>query len=145
MSQFITDEELEKFAQEVLEDSGRRKALEIKERIRAHKEYMARAECACETNKCECYLPMTLEPDRIQAGDTFVQTAPNGEKITLGALGTRHRGVGSFEIFTGGWPPAIVRIPEHGTAELLRKGKGITKHELKHRRAHFGGGWDDGL
>lgn len=147
MSRFITDEDLEAFVRDVLQEEPRRKetAMRIADAIAADKIYEERAKCSCQTNCCKCLLPMELVPDKIQAGDTFRQVTPEGREMTLGALGVRDRRDGRIEIFTAGWPPMIVQIPAHGTAHLVRKGPGITKEELRHRRAKVGGAWDDGL
>lgn len=148
MSRYVEDQELKTFVRMVID--GHDKAFEIAKaidkRIRDHELYVARAECACPVNQCSCYLSFELEPDRIQAGDTFRQITPSGRELTLGALGVRRPAEGVLEIFTAGWPAMIVRIPDHGRVELVRKGNGITKAELRHRRsAGLGGDWEDGL
>ncbi len=147
MSRYIDDEELKTFVRMVID--GHNGAFDtahtISRRIRDHEIYLARAECECAVNCCACYLPFESKPDQIQAGDTFRQIAPNGREITLGALGVRRPAEGVMEIFTAGWPAAIVRIPDHGRVELVRKGNGITKAELRHRREKGWGDWEDGL
>lgn len=147
MSRFITDEDLELFVREVLQEDPRRKqtALQLLDSIRAQHQYEERAKCNCVMNGCHCLLPMDIDPKQIQAGDGFEQTTPGGAKIHLHALGVRRPAIGIMEICTAGWPAAIVRTPDHGAVELTRKGKGITKAELRHRRNSFGGGWEDGL
>lgn len=147
MSRFITDEQLEEFVRDVLQEDPRRKetAIRLADAIVERRIYLARAECSCPTNGCICYLPFESKPNEIQAGDAFRQITPNGRELTLGALGVRRPAEGVLEIFTAGWPAAIVRIPDHGRVELVRKGNGITKAELRHRREHFGGDWEDGL
>lgn len=147
MSRYIEDEELKTFVRMVIDghDGAYDTARTVDRRIREHEAYVARAECSCETNKCDCYLPFVSKPDRIQAGDAFRQITPGGRELTLGALGVRYPAEGVMEIFTAGWPACVVRIPDHGRVELVRKGNGITKAELRHRRAHIGGDWEDGL
>jgi hypothetical protein len=146
MSRFITDEDLETFVRDVLQEEPKRKetALRLSDQIKAQREYEDRAKCSCAINSCECYLPMDYHPNRIQAGDSFRQTSPIGSTIDLLALGVRTMDDG-LEIFTAGWPSAVVRIPAHGTVTLLEKGRGITKAQLRHRRDRWGGVWDDGL
>lgn len=148
MSRFIEDEKLREFVNDVLQEEPRRKqtALEISDRIKRHDDYERRAACDCGVNFCECYVTFPSKPTEIEAGDGFEQLAPNGEILHLHALGVRRNPVTGaiFEIFTAGWPAVIVRVPEHGTVKLLNKGNGITKAELRHRREHFGGGWEDG-
>jgi len=147
VSRYIEDQELATFVRMVID--GHKGAIDtahtIHRRIREHEAYVARAECSCETNQCSCYLPFVSIPNQIQAGDTFRQITPGGRELTLGALGVRRPAEGVLEIFTAGWPPCIVRIPDHGRVELVRKGNGITKAELRHRREKFGGDWEDGL
>jgi hypothetical protein len=148
MSQFITDEDLETFVRDVLQEEPRRKetALRLSDRIRVQREYDDRAKCSCAVNSCECYLPMEIDPAKIQAGDSFRQTTPTGRTMDLFALGVRTMPGGQLDIFTAGWPPAVVRVPDHGTIAILEKGKGITKAQLRHRRERaWGSGWDDGL
>ena len=147
MSRFIDDDELEQLAHNILDGNFKatEKARIILETIRQHRAYIALAECSCEKNQCVCYLPFEPKPLDIQAGDAFRQITPNGREMTLVALGVRRPSEGSLEIFTAGWPPMIVRIPDHGRVELVRKGKGITKAELRHRRDRVGGKWEDGL
>lgn len=146
MSRYIDDKEFETFVRAVLEGHQIAKDMALKalDRIRAHQAYVARAECSCQQNTCICYLSFQPDPNRIQAGDAFRQITPTGREITLGALGVRYPAEGVTEIFTAGWPAAIVRIPDHGRVELVRKGNGITKAELRHRREKVGGGWEDG-
>lgn len=147
MSRFIDDQELKTFVRMVIDGhkGGLDTAYTIDRRIREHEIYVARAECSCDANCCSCYLPSESKPNQIQAGDTFRQITPDGHELTLGALGVRHPAEGVIEIFTAGWPAAIVRIPDHGRVELVRKGTGITKAELRHRREKVGGDWEDGL
>lgn len=147
MSRYIDDDEFEVFVRAVLEGHQKAQDIALKslDRIRDHKEYVARAECSCDVNRCICYLPFQSDPNLIQAGDTFRQITPGGRELTLGALGIRRPGEGVVEIFTAGWPPCIVRIPDHGRVELVRKGNGITKAELRHRREKMGGEWEDGF
>lgn len=147
MSRFIDDHELELLVHHILDGNyaATEEARAILEKIRRHREYVARAECSCETGRCACYLPFVSKPDEIQAGDTFRQITPNGREMILGALGVRRPAEGVMEIFTAGYPAAVVRIPDHGRVELVEKGNGITKAELRHRRKHWGGDWEDGL
>lgn len=147
MSRYINDDDLELFVRAVLEDhtTAQYTALKLLDQIRAHKAYLALAQCSCEVNRCICYLPFQADSNKIQAGDTFRQITPTGRELTLGALGVRYPAEGVMEIFTAGWPAMVVRIPDHGRVELVRKGNGITKHELKHRRESFGGDWEDGM
>lgn len=147
MSRFIEDDKLREFVNDVLQEEPRRKqtALEISNRIKVFDAYMERGRCDCH-GTCEHYVTTPSRPQEIEAGDGFEQLAPNGRVLHLHALGVRRNPVTGqiFEIFTAGWPAAVVRVPEHGTVKLLNKGKGITKAELRHRREHFGGGWEDG-
>jgi hypothetical protein len=148
MSRFIDDDELEQFARAYIQNDNKTAAaiaVSVIDRIHQYRAYVARAECSCEVNRCVCYLPFESKPDQIQAGDAFRQITPNGRELTLGALGVRRPAEGVMEIFTAGWPAAIVRIPDHGRVELVRKGNGITKAELRHRREKVGGDWEDGL
>ena len=147
MSRYIDDEELKTFVRMVIDGhkGGLDTAHTIDRRIRDHEIYVARAECDCPVNSCTCYLPFESKPDQIQAGDTFRQITPDGHELTLGALGVRRPAEGVLEIFTAGWPAAIVRIPDHGRVELVRKGNGITKAELRHRRERGWGDWEDKL
>ena len=147
MSRYIDDQELEKLVNDILDGSyaAIEKARDIRRKISDHRAYIARAECECPVNCCECYLPSESKPDQIQAGDTFRQITPDGHELTLGALGVRRPAEGVVEIFTAGWPAAIVRIPDHGRVELVRKGNGITKAELRHRRERGWGDWEDKL
>jgi hypothetical protein len=148
MSRYIDDQELEEFVWYVV-GGEYTKATKIAKnlfaKISEHKAYLARAECSCEVNKCICYLPFESRPLDIQAGDAFRQITPDGRELILGALGVRRPAEGVMEIFTAGWPAAIVRIPDHGRVELVRKGNGITKAELRHRRDKGWGDWEDGL
>lgn len=151
MSEFISDQELEVFVRDVLMEEPRRKetAQRLSDAIAARKVYEDRSRCDCEVNCCQCYLPLVLDPGRIQAGDVFEHVMPRPgfapRVLTLGALGVRTRSDGGLDIFTAGWPPGVVRFPEAGDAVLKRKGRGITRAQLKHRREHVGDGWDDGL
>jgi hypothetical protein len=147
MSRYITDEDLEAFVRDVLQEEPRRKetALRLSDAIARHKAYEERARCDCGRGQCRCLIPMDLDGRRIQAGDAFTQITPDGREFHLGALGVRTLPEGRLEIFTAGWPAMTVCVPEHGRVELLRKGEGITKWELRHRRESVGGTWDDGL
>jgi hypothetical protein len=120
------------------------------ERIEKDRAYIEFAECGCVQNSCQCYLPIELDQDRIQSGDTISQFIPAyGKEIRLHVLGVRHWGNRPYdpdsyaEVCTSGWPAAIVRVRDG--VKLDKKGKGITKEELRHRRRQFGGGWDDEL
>jgi hypothetical protein len=147
VSKFIDDQQLREFVRDVLQEEPKRKqtALEISDRIKAFDAYIARAECSCEANVCKCAATTPTRPTEIEAGDVFEQTGPHGQVLRLHALGVRRNNRNQIiEIFTAGWPAAIVRIPDHGTVKLLRKGTGITKAELRHRRESMGGGWEDG-
>jgi hypothetical protein len=150
MSIFIEDDRLREFVHDVLYEEPRRKktALEISDRIKRHDDYVARAACSCATNSCGCKVTTPSRPTEIEAGDGFEQLAPSGQILRLHALGVRRDPNTDeiFEIFTAGWPAMIVRVPQDGTVKLLEghKGTGITKEELRHRRKHVGGGWEDG-
>jgi len=147
MSQFIEDGQLRDLVADILGGRSRavKTATEIADRIKRHDAYVERGRCSCPVNRCECKVTTPTRPHSIEAGDGFEQLLPDGQILRLHALGVRRdpNTDEPYEIFTAGWPPMIVRIPEHGSVKLLNKGTGITKEELRHRREKIGGGWED--
>ncbi len=147
MSQFISDQDLEVFVRDVLQEEPRRKetAMRLSDRIAEQKIYEERVRCDCSPSMCACLLPMDLDGTKIQAGDGFDVRTADGREFTFHALGVRTVDGRLVEIFTAGWPAGCYRVQDGDIVSLERKGKGITKHQLLHRRANVGGGWDDGL
>ena len=88
--------------------------------------------CKCETSpECDHLIPLKLDPEKIQEGDT-VKHHPTGQVIMLLGVDTKSGKVCHTNVLAD-----LVHFA------LVSKGKGINQFHFRYRQKTFGAGWDN--